>query len=109
MPIYEYHCKKCGHVFETMQKVSDPAPPGCPQCESADISRLVSATSFKLKGTGWYATDFKDKAKDPAQTKPEESKESEVSKEPKASKKDDNETKKSKSTSSNKDNKTSSE
>ena len=66
MPIYEYHCKACDHHFELMQKMSDLPPTKCPQCKRAKVEKLVSATTFQLKGTGWYATDFKDnKQKEP--------------------------------------------
>ncbi len=59
MPIYEYRCDACGHRFERLQKMSDPDPAHCPQCEAATISRLISAVGFRLKGGGWYETDFK--------------------------------------------------
>ncbi|MGH8225780.1 MAG: FmdB family zinc ribbon protein [Gammaproteobacteria bacterium] len=59
MPIYEYRCDACGHKFERLQKMSDPDPEHCPQCEAATISRLISAVGFRLKGGGWYETDFK--------------------------------------------------
>lgn len=56
MPIYEYKCAKCGNELEVMQKVSDPAPAECPQChEQHSLERLMSRTSFQLKGGGWYA------------------------------------------------------
>jgi putative FmdB family regulatory protein len=56
MPIYEYRCQKCGHQLEVMQKVSDPVPDPCPKCGAAQcLERLVSRTSFQLKGGGWYA------------------------------------------------------
>lgn len=57
MPIYEYQCEKCGEVFEVFQKVSDPAPKSH-TCGSRKIKRLMSQTSFVLKGTGWYVTDY---------------------------------------------------
>ena len=60
MPIYEYHCKDCGHEFEELQKISDPAVEVCPECGKNTAEKLVSAAGFKLKGTGWYETDFKD-------------------------------------------------
>ncbi|OGT46529.1 MAG: hypothetical protein A3E83_01325 [Gammaproteobacteria bacterium RIFCSPHIGHO2_12_FULL_41_20] len=63
MPIYEYQCKACGHQLEALQKVSDVALTDCPACHQATLSKLVSATSFQLKGTGWYVTDFRDKGK----------------------------------------------
>ncbi|WP_373048188.1 FmdB family zinc ribbon protein [Vulgatibacter sp.] len=55
MPIYEYGCEKCGNTTELMQKISDPAPEACPSCgETGSMSRLVSRSSFQLKGGGWY-------------------------------------------------------
>jgi putative FmdB family regulatory protein len=56
MPIYEYHCPKCG-TFETTQRITDPALKRCPTCKSK-VERMISATSFVLKGSGWYATDY---------------------------------------------------
>jgi len=58
MPIYEYRCEKCDHEFEVWQKVSDDPPKSCPECRGRRISRLISQTSFQLKGTGWYATVY---------------------------------------------------
>ena len=63
MPIYEYECAKCGHTMETMQKVSDAALTVCPACHKHSLHKRMSATSFHLKGSGWYVTDFKDKPK----------------------------------------------
>lgn len=57
MPIYEYECDGCQSVFEVRQKVSDPAPQAH-SCGSTQVRRILSATSFVLKGTGWYATDY---------------------------------------------------
>lgn len=57
MPIYEYTCPACGHDFEKMQKVNDPAP-GCPSCGAVQVHKQVSRTSFQLKGGGWYVTDY---------------------------------------------------
>jgi putative FmdB family regulatory protein len=57
MPIYEYQCDKCGEVFEVFQKVSDP-PPKTHSCGSDKLHRVMSQTSFILKGTGWYVTDY---------------------------------------------------
>jgi putative FmdB family regulatory protein len=57
VPIYEYACTSCSHEFEQLQKVSDAAPP-CPEC-GEDVRKRVSQTSFQLKGTGWYVTDYK--------------------------------------------------
>lgn len=58
MPTYEYHCNSCNHEFEKFQGISDPPTAECPSCGSTDTSRLVSCTSFILKGTGWYVTDY---------------------------------------------------
>lgn len=63
MPIYEYECRNCHHHFDLMQKISDTPIKQCPQCFEDTVVRLVSAAGFQLKGTGWYATDFKNKEK----------------------------------------------
>lgn len=63
MPIYEYRCEVCGHEIEAIQKFSDPALKDCPACGKPELKKLVSAAGFQLKGTGWYATDFKDSGK----------------------------------------------
>ncbi len=55
MPIYEYLCEACGALTEQMQKVSEPGPQKCPECGSRKIARMISRTSFQLKGGGWYA------------------------------------------------------
>lgn len=56
MPIYEYVCEKCGKLNEVLQKVNDPAPEKCDACDStAKLTRIVSRTSFQLKGGGWYS------------------------------------------------------
>ena len=57
MPIYEYRCKKCGHQFDMMLKMSDSSIQKCEKC-GEEAERLISRTSFVLKGTGWYATDY---------------------------------------------------
>src|SRR5471030_2040529 len=59
MPFYEYQCKSCGHELEAMQKVSDASLKKCPHCGKAQLQRLMSAPVFRLKGGGWYETDFK--------------------------------------------------
>jgi putative FmdB family regulatory protein len=59
MPIYEYKCGKCGHVFETLQRISDAPLTECPACGEPALKKLVSAAAFRLKGGGWYETDFK--------------------------------------------------
>jgi len=56
MPIYEYRCERCGD-FEEMQRMSDPPLAKCPKCKRK-VRRLISNTSFQLKGTGWYVTDY---------------------------------------------------
>ena len=63
MPIYEYECKNCHHQFDLMQKINDPPAKQCPQCFETTVIRLVSPAGFQLKGTGWYATDFKNQEK----------------------------------------------
>jgi len=63
MPIYGYQCQACNHEFELMQKMSDPAPSVCPVCNKPTIRKQLSAAGFQLKGSGWYATDFKSTAK----------------------------------------------
>jgi putative FmdB family regulatory protein len=59
MPIYEYRCAECGHEFEQLQKLSDAALVECPACGKPALQKLVSAAGFRLKGGGWYETDFK--------------------------------------------------
>lgn len=59
MPIYEYRCDHCGYQKEYLQKVSDTPKTDCPECGQASLRKLLSAAGFQLKGTGWYATDFK--------------------------------------------------
>ena len=59
MPIYEYKCSKCEHQFEVIQRFSDNPVEICPECNKKAVSKLVSAPSFRLKGEGWYETDFK--------------------------------------------------
>ena len=61
MPIYEYRCAECGHELEAMQRISADALTTCPECASEGLKRLISQTSFVLKGSGWYATDYADK------------------------------------------------
>ena len=59
MPIYEYQCKSCSKSFEQIQKISDDPLTDCPECGQAALVKLVSAAAFRLKGQGWYETDFK--------------------------------------------------
>ena len=63
MPIYEYRCESCGKELEKIQKFSDQPLKDCPECGKPSLKKLVSAGSFRLKGTGWYETDFKTKKK----------------------------------------------
>lgn len=64
--IYEYKCSDCTELFEVWAKMSDAPPAACPKCESPKIERVISVTSFALKGSGWYTTDYKRKAAAPA-------------------------------------------
>ena len=66
MPIYEYRCSDCGHELEALQKLSDPLLLACPACGKPALSKLVTAAGFQLKGSGWYATDFKSSGSKPA-------------------------------------------
>ena len=59
MPIYEYVCRACGETSEILQKLSDPDEKKCPVCGKLQLTRQVSAAGFRLKGAGWYETDFK--------------------------------------------------
>jgi len=59
MPIYEYKCQSCGHELEKLQRMNDERLKDCPECGKAELQRLVSAAGFRLKGAGWYETDFK--------------------------------------------------
>lgn len=75
MPIYEYRCDKCGIEKEYLQKVSDPPVAACP-CGESTMTKLISAAGFQLKGSGWYATDFKNSGGKSAAKKEESSGES---------------------------------
>jgi putative FmdB family regulatory protein len=59
MPIYEYQCTECEHKLEALQKLGDEPLSDCPACSQSSLKKLVSAASFRLKGGGWYETDFK--------------------------------------------------
>lgn len=63
MPLYEYSCAACGAVSEINHRMSDPAPTDCPVCGAARLSKMISAAGFRLKGAGWYETDFKSDGK----------------------------------------------
>jgi putative FmdB family regulatory protein len=69
MPIYEYRCGKCGQEHEVLQKASEPPLRKCPACGKPALKKLLSAAGFQLKGSGWYATDFKGGGKKPAEKK----------------------------------------
>ncbi|MDA8107451.1 MAG: zinc ribbon domain-containing protein [Betaproteobacteria bacterium] len=74
MPIYEYRCADCGFQDEFLQKVSEAPLTVCPSCGKASLRKLLSAAGFQLKGSGWYATDFRNSGTKPAPaggTKPE--------------------------------------
>jgi len=71
MPIYEYRCAECGHQDEHLQKVSEPQLSDCPSCGKPFYQKQLSAAGFHLKGSGWYATDFKGSGKKPEEKKPE--------------------------------------
>jgi putative FmdB family regulatory protein len=74
MPIYEYECSSCGHRLEVMQKMSDLPLADCPSCTEPSLRKLVSAGGFVLKGSGWYATDFKGSSGKAAEGKSAEAK-----------------------------------
>lgn len=59
MPIYEYQCEHCGHEMEALQKMSDAPMTECPACGKPGLKKLISAAGFRLSGSGWYETDFK--------------------------------------------------
>ena len=89
MPIYEYRCASCGHKLETLQKFTEAPLSDCPVCGKSSLSKLVSVAGFQLKGSGWYATDFKNSGAKPAaksdagkegESKPAEAKKSEAGK-----------------------------
>lgn len=63
MPTYEYQCTACGHQLEAFQKMSDQPLLDCPECHKPNLTKLVSAAGFQLKGTGWYVTDYSAKGK----------------------------------------------
>jgi putative FmdB family regulatory protein len=89
MPLYEYRCKKCGHCFEKIRKFSDKQLRKCPECGGV-LEQLVSASSVRFKGSGWYATDYPKKgAGAPASSASEGESKSKESKETKEAKKDD--------------------
>jgi len=71
MPIYEYRCEGCGHQQEFLQKVADPPLTVCTRCGEPRFAKMVTAAGFQLKGSGWYATDFKSQGTKAEASKPE--------------------------------------
>ena len=71
MPIYAYRCQDCGHDVEVLQKISDPPLTDCPSCQHPSLVKQVTAAGFHLKGSGWYATDFKGNGTKPKDAKGE--------------------------------------
>ncbi|MCK5728921.1 MAG: zinc ribbon domain-containing protein [Methylococcales bacterium] len=63
MPIYEYQCQSCGHKLEALQKMSAAVLTDCPACSKSELKKIISAAGFRLKGSGWYETDFKSGSK----------------------------------------------
>lgn len=83
MPIYEYACAECGHHLEVSQRIADDPLVTCPACGKDQLERLVSQSSFALKGSGWYADGYGGKKKDtPAASKPDKAAESKPEKKP---------------------------
>ena len=67
MPIYAYKCASCGHAKDVLQKLSDAPLTDCPSCGAAAFSKQITAAGFQLKGSGWYATDFRGGSTKPAE------------------------------------------
>lgn len=63
MPIYEYQCEACGHAYEALQKFGAEPLTDCPACKKPELKKKISAAGFRLKGAGWYETDFKNGGK----------------------------------------------
>jgi len=68
MPIYAYRCESCGHAKDVLQKVSDPVLSTCPSCGAESFRKQLTAAGFQLKGSGWYATDFRGNGNGAAKT-----------------------------------------
>ena len=100
MPIYEYRCTECEHRLEQLQRMADDPLLDCPACKKPNLKKLVSAAAFKLKGSGWYETDFKNKDKSKGESNSSgDSKAKEVSKTTESTAKTAKKTDNSKSTS----------
>lgn len=85
MPIYEYRCRKCGKEFEVFQGITDPAVRSCKFCKGS-VQKLMSLSSFQLKGSGWYVTDYGGKKAPTGERKKEETTVANTEKDPKPSK-----------------------
>jgi putative FmdB family regulatory protein len=70
MPIYAYRCAACGHTKDVLQKLADAPLSVCPACGAASFAKQITAAGFQLKGSGWYATDFKNNGNDKPAAKP---------------------------------------
>ncbi len=70
MPIYAYRCDSCGHAQDVLQRLSDPILSDCPSCGAATFRKQVTAAGFQLKGSGWYATDFRNNGGAPGAVAP---------------------------------------
>ena len=82
MPIYEYQCQKCEKTFELLQNINDPPLKQCRYC-NGKVEKLISLSSFQLKGTGWYATDYAKKTKSSQEKEPTKEKKEKKEKSPK--------------------------
>ena len=71
MPIYAYQCAACGHAKDVLQRLSDPLLHSCPACGADAFTKQVTAAGFQLKGSGWYATDFKSSGAAPVKPDPQ--------------------------------------
>lgn len=107
MPIYEYLCAKCDHEFEREQRITDDPVKTCPQCRSRRVKKLISQTSFVLKGSGWYADGYGNKKKDSKKSDDASASDGEKSKDSKSDSSDAKSTSDSKKTDSSSKDKTS--
>jgi len=82
VPIYEYRCDACGHQEDHLQKISEPQLTVCPACGKPTYKKMLSAAGFQLKGSGWYATDFKTTGKKPADKKADSNSEAKTESKP---------------------------
>ena len=88
MPLYEYQCKKCGHIFEKILKFSDKPIKKCPEC-GGSVEQTISAPAVQFKGSGWYVTDYAKKSQSSSSSSSDGGKDSKESKDSKDSKKDE--------------------